>query len=182
LSLKIALEQLFGSPCYHMTEVFEHPEHVGLWHAVADGETINWGDVFAGYAAAVDTPACLFWPELLQAYPQALVVLSVRDGPSWFESCHRTIFARPSKEPQAAPGWSAMMEAVTRSRMPVGPTMSRAAALEGFARYNQTVRQRVPAGRLLVWQARDGWAPLCAALNIPIPDEPFPHLNTRETW
>ena len=75
-----------------------------------------------------------------------------------------------------------MMDAVIGNRLPIRPEMSRSAALAAFDRYNQTVRETVPARRLLTWQARDGWEPLCRALNVPIPDEPFPHLNTRESW
>jgi hypothetical protein len=66
--------------------------------------------------------------------------------------------------------------------MPIGPLTSRSTALAWFESYNRTVVATVPPERLLVWQADDGWAPLCAALHVPLPIEPFPHLNTRETW
>src|SRR5690348_10458482 len=91
MSLKLALERLLGAPCYHMVEVFAHPEHVPDWHAAALGNMPDWNALFAGYAAAVDWPASAFWPELSAAFPDALVVLSVRDAQSWWQSAHETI-------------------------------------------------------------------------------------------
>src|SRR5262245_3217336 len=88
MSLKIALERLLGAPCYHMIEVFQHPEHVAFWHEAALGRMPDWDQLFAGYAAAVDWPSAAFWPELMEAYPDALVVLSVRDTQSWWQSAH----------------------------------------------------------------------------------------------
>ena len=56
MSLKAALEELGYGPCYHMTEVFEHPdEHAPLWEAAARGEPIDWEELFAGYQATVLT-------------------------------------------------------------------------------------------------------------------------------
>jgi len=183
-SLKVALERLLGGRCYHMSELLEHPEHLAFWRGAATEGAIDWADVFAGYVGAVDTPSCLFWPELMKVYPDALVVLSVREAQSWFESLHKTLFAPrgPARQASEPPQWRATMEVVARDRMPVGPLTSRSAALAWFERYNRNVRATVPPARLLVWRAGDGWAPLCAALNVPVPDEPFPHLNTRANW
>ena len=72
MSLKLALERLLGAPCYHMAEVFVHPEHVAVWHAAARGEPVDWHALFAGYAAAVDWPVGSFWPEVSAAFPDAL--------------------------------------------------------------------------------------------------------------
>ena len=82
LSLKLALERLLGAPCYHMLEVFEHPEHVPLWHAAARGEPVDWRSLFADYAAAVDWPVGSFWPEVSAAFPDALILLSTRSAES----------------------------------------------------------------------------------------------------
>src|SRR5665811_1500498 len=77
-SLKTALEQLTGGPCYHMYEVFDHPDAVPLWHAVVRGESDDWDALMAGYTASVDWPAVAYWPELLAANPEAIVLLSSR--------------------------------------------------------------------------------------------------------
>src|SRR5690242_16311928 len=81
-SLKLALEQLLGAPCYHMAEVFEHPEHVPLWDQATRGEMPDWDALFDGYGAAVDWPMAAFWREIGEAYPDALILLSVRDADS----------------------------------------------------------------------------------------------------
>jgi Sulfotransferase domain len=93
LSLKTGLEQLTGQPCYHMLEVFEHPEHVSFWREAAEGGKVDWTGTLAAYGATSDFPACLFWGELLDTNPGAVVVLSTRkDSASWWESASQTIF------------------------------------------------------------------------------------------
>jgi hypothetical protein len=197
-SLKVALEILLGGYCYHMSEVFKNPDHAALWRAAARGETINWDELFSGCTAAVDTPTCLFWPELMEVYPQALVLLSVRDAQGWFESCSQTIFharevrarararaaarhqtGAPPPDPAREP--RPMMEEVFR-RMPFLPNAGPEATIEGYERHNSAVRAAVPAHRLLVWEPGDGWDPLCAALKVPVPKMPFPRLNSRRSW
>src|SRR3979411_1012948 len=79
LSLKAALEELGFGPCYHMIEVFSHPDDVAQWEALPRGEPIGLHKLMAGYQAAVDWPTCAFYEELMQAYPDAKVLLTVRD-------------------------------------------------------------------------------------------------------
>lgn len=178
LSLKVALERLLGAPCYHMAEVFAHPEHIARWHAAARGQMPDWHALFAGYQAAVDWPAASFWPEIAAAFPDAIVLLSVRDPESWWRSAHDTIFPVS----QAAPDeWRAMVDALFAARFT--PALDdRAACIAAFERHNADVRKAVPRSRLVEWRASDGWAPLCSALGVPVPGEPFPRVNTREEF
>jgi hypothetical protein len=178
LSLKVALEQLLGGPCYHMAEVFAHPEHVPLWRQAALGEMPDWSRLLAGYRAAVDWPACAFWPELAEAWPDALVVLSLRDAESWWRSANGTIF--PSTR-QAGGEWRAMAEAMFANRF-TAALDDREACIAAYERHNAEVRRRVAPGRLLEWRASEGWAPLCAALGLPVPSQPFPRVNTSEEF
>ncbi len=178
-SLKVALERLLGAPCYHMMEVFQHPDHVPLWRAAARGEMPDWNALFADYAAAVDWPAAAFWPELSATFPDALVLLSVRDPHSWWQSASETIF--PSLREQQGTEWYAMVDEVFGARF-TRALEDRPAAIAALERHNARVRANVPARRLLEWRAADGWAPLCAALGVPIPNEPFPHTNARADW
>ncbi|HZO91909.1 MAG TPA: sulfotransferase [Chthonomonadaceae bacterium] len=179
-SLKLALERLLGAPCYHMVEVFAHPEHVSAWHSAAEGRMPDWHTLLAGYAAAVDWPAGAFWPELSEAFPDALVVLSVRDPQSWWESAHNTIFqAIPSRPPDS--DWRKMIDAMMTNRF-TSALDDPQACIAAFERHNARVRETVPRERLLEWNVAEGWAPLCAALGVPIPEEPFPRTNTREEW
>jgi hypothetical protein len=179
MSLKLALEKILGAPCYHMAEVFAHPEHVADWHAAARGESTDWGRLFAGYAAAVDWPAAAFWPEIAAAFPDALVLLSVRDPDSWWKSASTTIF--PASRSMAGSPWFDMVEAMFASRF-TSRLDDRDACVAAFERHNEEVRRRVPRGRLLAWRASDGWEPLCRALGAPVPDEPFPRANTSEDF
>lgn len=179
LSLKFGLEKLLGKPCYHMMELFAHPEHVASWHAAARGEMPDWHDLFDGYAAAVDWPAAAFWPEISAAFPDAIVLLSVRDPESWWQSASTTIF--PTSREQTGTEWHAMVEAMFASRF-TPDLEDREACIATFERHNARVRESIPADRLLVWKASDGWPPLCAALDLPIPEEPFPRVNTKEEF
>jgi len=183
LSLKAALEQLLGTPCYHMLEVFGHPEHMGSWAAAASGEAVDWDALLQGYGATSDFPACLFWSEILEANPDAIVVLSTRrDSETWWESASQTIFGIDKAHlPPEMGEWFEMWRDVSTARFTPDWT-DKAASIAAYERHNAEVRASAPAGRLVEWQASDGWAPLCAALDLAIPSEPFPHLNKREDF
>jgi hypothetical protein len=179
MSLKLALERLLGAPCYHMSEVFAHPEHVALWHAAARGEPVDWKALFDGYAAAVDWPVGSFWPEVAAAFPDACILLSTRSAEAWWKSASQTIF--PISAKAAGTPWHAMwMELAERRFTP--RLDDRDAAVAAYERHNADVRARAPKERLLEWTARDGWAPLCRALGVPVPAEPFPHANSTEEF
>lgn len=183
LSLKLALERLLGAPCYHMFEVRLHRrDHVPSWHRALD-EPPDWDQLFEGYAAAVDWPASAFWPELAAAYPDAPVVLSTRESAeAWWRSADRTIFVRMrSAPPEGEAEWSAMMTDLLRRRF-TDRVDDAAACMAAYERHNAAVRAAVPVERLVEWQATDGWGPLCAALGVPEPDEPFPVTNTSEEF
>ena len=179
LSLKLALERLLGAPCYHMLEVFQHPEHIAAWHAAARGEPVDWHALFRGYAAAVDWPAGSFWPEVSAAFPDALILLSMRSAESWWLSASQTIF--PSSAKMAGSPWHAMWTELAQNRFTTRLD-DRSAAIAAYERHNADVRARAPEGRLLEWQARDGWEPLCRVLGVAVPGEPFPHANSSEEF
>lgn len=176
LSLKLALEKLLGAPCYHMMEVFPRPAHVEAWRAAAAGRTTDWHELFRGYAATVDWPGASFWPELTQTFPDAIVLLSTRDAESWWRSAHATIFSVNPPEPMGS-----MLRAVF-ARFTASALDDRDACIAAYERHNAAVRKAVPAERLVEWTASDGWAPLCRALSLPVPAEPFPHANSTEEF
>lgn len=178
-SLKVALERLLDAPCYHMSEVFQHPEHVPHWHAAALGEMPDWHALFDGYAAAVDWPVGSFWPEISEAFPDALIVLSARDAESWWNSAHATIFGaiqRVENDP-----WRDMVNEMFRSRFTLA-LEDKDACIAAYARHVARARRDAPKHRFLEWSPRDGWEPLCDALGLAVPDEPFPHVNSREEF
>ena len=180
LSLKTALEKLLGQPCHHMMELFTHPEQVPYWLSAARGTMPDWHELMKGYVASVDWPSAAFWPELAAANPDAIVLLSTRDSSeTWWNSANETIFRGISLAP---PGiWRDMVQSMMASRF-TPDVGNRAAAIAAYERHNAEVRARVPKHRLLEYQPGDGWEPLCKALGVPVPSEPYPKTNTREEW
>ena len=181
MSLKVALERLLGGPCHHMMEVFTHPEQVPYWRAAARGDMPDWERVFAGYRAGVDWPMCAYWPEISAAFPDALIVHSVRDTDGWWKSASETIFKGIKVAEERMPEWYAMVRDVMTDRF-IWPPDREAEAKAAYERWNADVRARAPRGRLLEWRASDGWEPLCKALGVPVPGEPFPRVNTRDEF
>ena len=179
-SLKLALEFLLNKPCYHMRELLANPHHVTFWHDAAFGGKPDWHVALADYAAAVDWPASAFWPELSAAFPNALILLSKRSADSWWESASRTIYAPRQREPGLLTDTS---QEISRTRFPIHPIISdKQASMTLFDKWNNSVMEQAPAERLLVWEVRDGWQPICEALALPVPDIPFPHKNTRKEF
>ena len=109
-SLKIALEQLLGAPCYHMFEVIGHPESIPAWQAAVDGQPVDWDAIMEGYEAAVDWPVSAFWRELAAANPDAVVLLSTRSSAdAWWKSANDTIFEISRREAPPDPVMRAQM-------------------------------------------------------------------------
>ena len=181
MSLKVALEELGFGPCYHMVEVFEHPEHVSLWEAATRGEPLDWERIFGGYQAAVDWPTAAFYKELMKVYPEAKVLLTIRDPEKWYESTKHTIHTTTE-----APDPSPMLRMATKlvwEQTFDGNFEDRRYAMEVFKRHNEEVKKYVPPERLLVYEVKEGWKPLCEFLGVETPEEkPFPHLNDTESF
>jgi len=176
-SLKVALEQLLGGRCYHMSECFGNPANPPLWLAAAQGRP-DWDAIFEGYVATVDYPACGFWRELADRYPDAKVLLSVRDPDKWFESTRDTILGEDIRQIAAmSPDTAFFDETVFRDY--VGHFGDRAFITDYFRRHSEAVIAAIPTDRLLVYEVGQGWEPLCAFLGLPVPSTPFPHVNTR---
>ncbi len=177
-SLKLALEQLLGAPCYHMLELFDRPADVPQWEQAVRGEPADWDAVFGGYGAAVDFPPSLFYNELMDVYPDALVLLSTRQDPeAWWQSMRATVIPAISRVADAPPPLEKMLFEVISARLT--PDWSdRDASIAAYLRHNEAVRAGVPGERLVEWQPGDGWGPLCRALDVPDPHQPFPHVNT----
>jgi len=183
-SLKLALERLLGAPCYHMIEVFRQPTHIPIWQRATAGEMPRWKELLAGYRATVDWPAAAFWKEISQEYPDALVLLSVREVDDWWASADRTIFAISRREPPPGPVFPAQFEMVkTLLETRFTPAWSdERMAKQAYLRHNDEVRRSAARDRLLEWHPGDGWEPICARLGLGLPSEPFPHVNTTEEF
>jgi hypothetical protein len=190
LSQKIALEMLGLTPCYHMVNVLGDLDEAAKWRAALDGE-MPLTDVLDGFQATVDWPGSFFYRDLIDLYPDAKVLLSVRDDDLWARSMRGTIwglfyddvlirhlsFARASVDAPWASYIAMMQEMWQRSGLIQGEDTTLEFMSAAVRRYNDEVQQVVPPERLLVWTPRDGWDPLCDFLELPVPDMPFPCVN-----
>jgi hypothetical protein len=178
-SLKLALERLLAGACYHTHEVVLNLHHVPLWQDAVRADDGHWDRIFAGYRATVDWPACRLWPQLMRKYPDALVLLSTRDtAEQWWDSASQTVFASMKRGP--LPGLEAWYQMMRDAMQPFTDEWDdKAAAIAAYERHNCEVRAAVPAARLIEWQPQQGWGPLCDALAVTAPNDPFPHVNTR---
>jgi hypothetical protein len=183
LSLKTALEELGCGPCYHFLTLFEHPEHVDVWQAAEDGQDVEWDSILGDFNSAVDWPPSVYYEQLMQAYPDAKVVLTKRDPERWYESFSNTILWVNLQQP--LPPMVKMHRVIWSymDRIFEGGIQDRQRAIAGFERWNREVRERVPSDRLLVFEVQQGWEPLCRFLDIPVPEgKPFPHVNDTEAF
>jgi hypothetical protein len=181
MSLKVALEGLGFGPCYHMVEVFEHPEHVSLWEAATRGEPLDWEKIFGSYQAAVDWPTAAFYKELMKVYPEAKVLLTIRDPEKWYESTKHTIY-KTTEAPDPSPMLRMATKLVWEQTFD-GNFEDRRYAMEVFKRHNEEVKKHVPPERLLVYDVKDGWKLLCEFLGVEVPEEKsFPRLNDTEAF
>jgi hypothetical protein len=182
-SLKQALERLGFDPCYHMVEVLKDPGTTVGWTAALHGDTAELARLLTGYRATLDFPGCLLWREMTELYPDAKVLLSVRDPKKWYDSALATIL-RPgsgdrtpeflAKNPAMA-GFPAFRDAMGARGFRRDLTEDEAIAF--FNQHNETVRTTVAPEKLLVFEVSQGWESLCAFLGVDVPNDPFPRVN-----
>ena len=185
LSLKLALEQLGFTPCYHMYEVFAHDGFVDYWGAAAQGRKMDWDEVFKGYQATVDWPGATYWRELADHFPEAKVLLSVREPGGWYKSVMNTIYGQDNRErfagapkdhPQAL-----MVNRIFETTFD-GKILDKDHAINVFNRHVEDVKATIPADRLLVYEVGSGWEPICSFFGLPVPDTEYPHSNSTEDF
>jgi hypothetical protein len=149
-----------------------------------DGELPNWDEFLGEYRATVDWPAAAFWRELSDAYPDAIVLLSTRDADAWWTSANNTIFQVTQREVEPDSPMATERQMILNlfhGRFTLNWD-DEDAAKAAFLRHNADVRSTIPPERLVEWRPGDGWDPLCAALDLPIPDAPYPHVNTTDEF
>ena len=185
-SLKLALEMLGFDPCHHMFEVRENPDQLPYWEALAQGESVDWREVFADYKACVDWPSAKYWREIAETFPDAPVILSIREPESWIKSVHNTILPamQSHMEMEDSPRRRRMAMAYDLIvRQTFDERMHEAEhAISVYEEHIAAVRRTIPPERLLEFRVSDGWEPLCAFLGRGVPDEPFPLTNTTEQF
>lgn len=179
-SLKLALETLLGGSCYHMSEVLGNAGHVDQWLAAAAGKP-DWPAIFANFVATVDFPASNYTMALAEAYPDAKIVLSVRDAEKWFQSTQETILSRRLMAVADGSKWRDMLRETID--LPLGGDINDHDAVVGaYHAHIERVQAAFGPERLLTFEAKQGWAPLCEFLEVDVPAEPYPHINSKEEF
>jgi hypothetical protein len=192
MSLKAALEELGADPCFHMIDLImgENKERdLPYWVKIADREPVDWHEVFEPWQATVDWPACSRWEQLIDAFPDAPVLLNYRDFDGFYESCKNTILAvkeaamageieqDANREQPAQELWEVIEKLIWQGDFQ-GRFRDKEWVREMYFERIETIKATVPSDRLIVWELGvDGWEPLADALRVEAPDKPFPHLH-----
>ena len=190
-TLQAALEQLGFGPCYKT--MYTRLWHSRLWEAAAKGELRDWDHIFHGYRSAVDWPACTFYEQIAKAYPDAKVILTVRDPERWYESMKKTVYQgyRWISSPifnitRIVPVWyhtGKVFEKVVWDDTFGSCFEDKKHAIGIFHRHTEEVKARIAPERLLVYEVKQGWEPLCTFLGVDVPtDTPFPHRNDASSF
>ncbi len=184
LSLKVALEQLGYGPCHHMKEVMLNNDQAEWFSQASKGVEVDWHEVFNKYSSAVDWPAAAYYQELAESFPDAKIVLGVRDPDAWYESVENTIFRVIPNFPK----WIRfifprsdkvfnMIEKTIWQGEFSGQFEDKGTAIQVFNERIETIKKMFPPERLLIHTSKDGWEPLCEFLDVDIPDTPYPWVN-----
>jgi hypothetical protein len=192
MSLKAALEQLGAGPCFHMIDLIvgEGKERdLPHWMKTAAGEQVDWSEAFDGWEATVDWPGAARWREICDAFPEAPVLLNVREFEGWYASVENTILAaklaaqsgglepdanRPPPDPRL---WG-VIDALIWEGDFQGRFQDKAWVRKMYDDRIAEIQTTISPDRLTIWNlGEDGWEPLAAMLGVPAPAEPFPRLH-----
>ncbi len=196
-SLKLALEHLGFGKCYHMFELMAHPEQIVYFEKAERGEKVDWDKLFEGYQSACDMPVIRYYQDILKRYPDAKLIHTTRDPDSWYKSMMSTIFwaLNPSIGRKLNMMIRLPFSKTLRKRLRIlkyngkmvksffGDDLhNKAKVLEHFNHYNQQVLASIPADKILIYDVKTGWEPLCKYLGVPVPSIPFPKSNTKDEF
>eukprot|EP00483_Globobulimina_turgida_P012739 UN12763 len=206
LSLKLALESV-GYKCHHAHAVsIEHKEQAEIFYDIlshSKQERIDkklWNKLLIkpyNYTATVDWPTSFYFDELLQQNPSAKVILSIRDnGEKWYNSAKNSIY----KNTQVASEWPVKlflyftMDFKMRKGLyyAFGKTIwdnpqlfdgnfeDKNNSIKIYNQWIEHVKKTVPSDKLLVWNVKEGWEPICSFLKVERPEKypQFPRSNS----
>jgi hypothetical protein len=192
MSLKAALEELGAAPCFHMIDLImgeNKARDLPYWVSIANGDPVDWNEVFDGWEATVDWPAASRWRELCDAFPDLPVLLNVRDFEGWYASVENTILAvklaaqagelpQDANREQPAPELWGVIERLIWSGDFQGRFQDKEWVRQMYDDRIAEIKATIAPERLTVWTLGvDGWEPLAEMLDVPVPDTPFPCLH-----
>jgi Sulfotransferase domain len=195
-SLKLALEQLGFGNCYHMIELFKMPDNVIYFEKAEKGDPVDWPQLFEGYQSAVDYPVARYYRQLMIQYPEARVIHTTRDAESWYQSASQTILwaSKPTLGRILKMMFELPFKPVLRRQMKVlkftgrmiklefGRDPDKESVIQHFQKHHEEVLKTVPKEKLLIYDVKEGWTPLCNFLGVPVPHMPFPYTNTKDEF
>lgn len=191
MSLKHALEELGYKKCHHMIEVMQDKSQLQYWNAMEKNRTADYEAMLQGYTSIVDFPGSLYYKELMQKYPDAKVILTVRNPEDWYRSCRDTIYNLPGGlkrimmkfigffKPDVAHVANVFdyVDLSIWNGLFKGKFEDKEFAIKIFNEWTEEVKRSVPPEKLLIFQAKEGWKPLCDFLGKPIPETSYPNTN-----
>jgi len=184
MSIKAALEKIGYGPCYHMKIALWRPHHLRFYLRAWRGNNVDWKRFYRNYNAVVDWPTCSFYKDLMLEYPDALILLNVREPGDWYDSMFKTIWAIQP----AFPWWFPRSVRTIHNEIIWNGNLKgnfevREKGIEAYKDWIEEVKKTVPSQRLLVYNVEEGWKPLCDFLGVPVPEgEPYPHINERKSF
>ena len=200
LSTRMALQHLLGAPCYHgSVPVVEQIEHLQPWIDMFDAgklEPDTARQLLSGCKGGVDWPVFCWYKELMDIFPKAKVLLTVRDPHAWFHSQKFIADAIQGLVAEAPYSWffsligarqfAENMRKVSMLQYGITGKLNRAllageeASVKFYEEHVEEVKASVPPENLLVFSVKEGWQPLCSFLGLPVPSIPFPNINDRK--
>ncbi|OSQ48245.1 sulfotransferase family protein [Marivita geojedonensis] len=175
-SMRHALNILGVGPTHHMFELEEGTPLRPLWLDLAKGGTPDWEKLFEGYSACVDWPSAYYWRTLIDVYPEAKVILTMRSAESWWDSFEKTLlrYLQTGDDPNG------LAHLLVANQVFHGRASDRDHAIAVYNKNVEDVLATVSPDRLLVHNLGDGWQPLCKWLDVPIPNIDYPSGNTTK--
>ncbi|KAF2113636.1 P-loop containing nucleoside triphosphate hydrolase protein [Lophiotrema nucula] len=144
----------------------------------------DYDKILGDYDVSCNLPGTFVWRDLVDAYPNAKIILTCRDVDKWCKSMKESVdqgvkwwswdFVAPFHPVQGA--WWKYQKFQQRLRKRIAPQGERQAYIDHYA----DIREYVDEERLLEFDVKGGWAPLCEFLGKEVPEEAFPHVNDRD--
>lgn len=199
-SMAAALEILGYNNVYHGLKSIDNPDDWKIWDKAASASfpTLpsytgkpftqdEWEELFGDCEGTSDMSAP-FGRTIVEAYPEAKVVLVIRDFNGWWKSFNEGVveglwgffptisveYLEPILGSVAGPASRKIIQGFFRSN---NPKEFKNLARQAYDRHHQEVRDAVPPEQFLEFRLAEGWEPLCAFLDKPVPEVPFPRIN-----